>query len=111
MKSKQAWESGARSWTPTDRRRYANDLGFGGTLEVVNDDVNSAKGDRDPALWLPSLAANRCNYAILWLRVKYRWRLTMDTAERTKLSSILTGSCGAKNDHPPAPGPPPPPTP
>jgi hypothetical protein len=29
------------------------------------------------------------------VQVKYRWRLSIDPAERTKLSSILSGSCGA----------------
>ncbi len=93
---KEAWESGARSWTAADRQRFANDLGFGATLEAVTDNVNSSKGDRDPAQWLPPLASNRCDYAIKWVQVKYRWRMTMDTAERNKLSSILSGSCGAK---------------
>ena len=93
---KEAWESGARSWTAADRQRFANDLSFGATLETVTDNVNSAKQDRDPAQWLPPLAANRCDYAIKWVQVKYRWRMTMDTAERTKLSGILSGSCGTR---------------
>jgi hypothetical protein len=92
---KEAWESGARSWTAADRQRFAND-GYGPSLEAITDNVNSSKGDRDPAQWLPPLVSNRCDYAIKWVAVKYRWRLTMDTAEKTKLSSILTGTCGAK---------------
>jgi hypothetical protein len=28
--------------------------------------------------------------------VKYRWRLAMDSAERSVLSRILSGTCGAK---------------
>jgi hypothetical protein len=35
-------------------------------------------------------------YAIIWVQVKYRWRMTMDTAERSKPSSILSGSCGSR---------------
>ena len=35
-------------------------------------------------------------YAIIWVQVKYRWRMTMDTAERAKLSSILSGTCGSR---------------
>jgi uncharacterized protein DUF1524 len=53
---KEAWESGARSWSAADRQRFANDLGFGATLEAVTDNVNFSKGDRDPAQWLPPLA-------------------------------------------------------
>ncbi|MGY1692000.1 HNH endonuclease family protein [Geodermatophilus sp. SYSU D01105] len=93
---KEAWESGARSWSAADRQRFANDLSFGATLEAVTDNVNSSKGDRDPAQWLPPLASNRCDYAIKWVQVKYRWRMSMDTVERNRLNTILTGSCGAK---------------
>ena len=92
---KEAWESGARGWTAADRQRFANDF-YGPSLEAITDNVNSSKGDRDPAQWLPPLVSNRCDYAIKWVAVKYRWRLTMDTAEKSKLSSLLSGTCGAK---------------
>jgi len=91
---KEAWESGARSWTAEERQRFANDLALGASLEVVTDNVNSSKGDRDPAQWMPPLASNHCNYAIRWIEVKYRWRLTMDAAERSKLGNVLHGACG-----------------
>ncbi len=93
---KEAWKSGARLWSVTNRTRYANDLGFSATLIAVTDNVNQAKGDRDPAGWLPPRTAARCTYAIQWVQVKYRWRLSIDPAERTKLSSILSGSCGSR---------------
>ena len=91
----EAWISGARSWTATDRKRFANDTAFGSTLVMVTTAVNQAKGNRDPASWLPPRAAARCTYAIRWVQVKYRWRLTMDSAERSVLSRLLSGSCGA----------------
>jgi len=91
----EAWGSGARSWTSTDRRAYANDT-YGPTLNAITDNLNSSKGDRDPAQWLPPLTSSRCTYTITWVQVKYRWRMTMDTAERTKLSSILSGTCGSR---------------
>lgn len=94
---KEAWESGARSWTSTNRTRFANDLGHPWSLDAVTDNVNSSKGDRDPAQWLPPLTSARCGYAIHWVTVKYRWRLSVDTAERNKLLSILSGSCGARS--------------
>ena len=91
---KEAWESGARSWTAAQRQAYANDLGFGPSLVAVTDNVNQSKGDRDPAQWMPALST--CTYAIQWVQVKYRWRLTMDSAEKSKLASLLSGSCGAR---------------
>lgn len=93
---KEAWESGARNWSADDRERFANDLGFDATLVAVTDNVNQSKGDRDPAEWLPPLSAARCTYALEWVQVKYRWRLSMDSTERGTLSSILSGSCGSR---------------
>lgn len=92
---KEAWESGAKSWTTAIRTKYANDLDFNWTLDAITDHVNSSKGDRDPAQWLPPLASARCAYATHWVAIKYRWSLSVDTAERTKLLSILSGTCGS----------------
>jgi hypothetical protein len=93
---KEAWVSGARTWSATNRQRYANDLGYAYTLQAVTDNVNSSKGDRDPAEWLPPRSAGRCTYAQRWVAVKYRWRLSVDVSEKRALSSLLAGSCGTK---------------
>lgn len=89
----EAWGSGARSWTAEDRKRYANDL-YGPAINAVTDDVNSSKGDRDPAEWLPPRTSTHCAYAVYWVQVKYRWRLSTDATERSRLSGVLSGSCG-----------------
>jgi hypothetical protein len=91
---KEAWESGARSWTTSDRTRFANDLGYPYTLVAVTDNVNQSKSDKDPAEWLPPRITIRCTYAIQWIQVKYRWRLSVNTAEKNALSQIVTGACG-----------------
>lgn len=93
---KEAWDSGARSWTKANRTRYTNDLAFPWSLDAVTDNVNSSKSDRDPAQWLPPLTSARCDYVTHWVAVKYRWRLTIDKTEKNTILSILTGSCGAK---------------
>lgn len=93
---KEAWESGARTWTAARRQAFANDLGFAGTLIAVTDNVNSSKSDRDPAQWLPPRVGHRCTYAINWVRVKHRWRLSIDAAERAALLHLLSGTCGQK---------------
>ncbi len=92
----EAWGSGARLWSVTNRTRYANDLDFSASLVAITDNVNQSKGAKDPAQWLPPLAAAHCTYAIEWVQVKYRWRLSIDSAERTRLSSLLSGSCGSR---------------
>ncbi|MET4640083.1 cell wall-binding repeat-containing protein [Mycetocola sp. 2940] len=91
----EAWQSGAGAWTPDVRRAFANDLGLDVALEAVTDNVNQSKSDRDPSSWLPPLADTHCRYATDWVLVKYRWNLTVDTAERSALGSILSGACAA----------------
>ncbi len=93
---KEAWESGARRWSTTDRTRYANDLGYSRTLLAVTDNVNQSKADRDPAEWLPPRTAAHCTYAVNWVLIKYRWRLTLDSTERNRLFTLLSGDCGAR---------------
>ncbi len=41
---KEAWESGAHSWSSTNRTTFANDLSYGPSLVAVTDNVNASKG-------------------------------------------------------------------
>jgi hypothetical protein len=86
---KEAWDSGAWAWTASRRRAYANDLGDSRTLRAVSAASNDAKGDKDPAQWLPPLTSFRCTYAIWWVDIKVRWRLSVDSAERAALRNLL----------------------
>nr|WP_256370693.1 DUF1524 domain-containing protein [Micromonospora sp. KC723] len=58
----EAWDSGARTWTTSRRQSYANDLGDNRPLVAVTDNVNQAKGDQDPATWMPSYIPAHCRY-------------------------------------------------
>ncbi|CAI4214673.1 unnamed protein product [Parascedosporium putredinis] len=60
---KNAWISGASSWTTAKRQLFANDI------------------DR-PQLFY-------CTYAKSWIRVKNYWALTITSAEKTALTSML----------------------
>ena len=57
----------------------------------MTDNVNQAKGDKDPAEWLPPLSSYHCMYARMWVSVKSVYKLTVDSAEKAKLSDILNG--------------------
>ena len=94
----EAWDSGARNWTTAQRRAFANDLGDARDLVAVTDNVNQAKGDQDPATWIPSYTAGRCRYVREWLAAKLRWRLTVDTAEKNRLVS-LAGRLQQRHHH------------
>ncbi|ESK83668.1 secreted protein [Moniliophthora roreri MCA 2997] len=87
---KEAWVSGASAWTDAQREDFANDL-TRPQLVPVTSSVNSAKGDKDPAEWMPPLASYACTYARAWVQVKYYYKLSVDSAEKDKLSSILNG--------------------
>jgi hypothetical protein len=82
---KQAWVSGAWRWSAGTRERFANDLGYAGSLRAVSAASNRSKGDADPARWLPPRVSFRCRYVGTWIAVKYRWRLSVDAGERRVL--------------------------
>jgi hypothetical protein len=83
-----AWRTGARSWTQSKRTQFANDLS-NPQLIAVTDNVNSAKGDQTPATWKPSRTAYWCTYAKMWVRTKYRYALTVNSAEKSALTTML----------------------
>jgi hypothetical protein len=88
----EAWDSGASRWSAAMRTSYANDLGDARSLVGVTDSVNQAKSDRDPAEWLPTY--ERCRYVREWTAVKIRWRLMVDSREKTALTR-LAAACPA----------------
>lgn len=87
---KEAWVSGARDWTDAQREALANDL-TRPQLVAVTDNLNQSKGDKDPANWMPPLTSFRCTYARAWVQVKQFYSLTVDSAEKSALQSILAG--------------------
>ena len=84
----EAWRSGASSWTTSRRQSFANNLG-GPQLIAVTDNVNQSKGDKDPSAWKPPLSSYWCTYAKMWVRTKYRYALTVQSSEKSALSSML----------------------
>ncbi|MEU3280692.1 HNH endonuclease family protein [Streptomyces antibioticus] len=86
----EAWDSGAGGWSSTTRRNFANDL-TRPQLIAVTDNVNQAKGDKDPAEWMPSVTSYRCTYVRAWVQVKYYYGLSVDSAEKSALTGYLSG--------------------
>lgn len=85
----EAWDSGARNWTAAQRESYANDLGDSRSLVGVTDSVNTSKGDKDVAEWLPTY--DRCRYLREFVAVKIRWRLTVNSGEKTAMQNLAAG--------------------
>ncbi|GAA4081025.1 HNH endonuclease family protein [Actinomadura miaoliensis] len=84
----EAWRSGASNWTTSLRQQFANDL-TSSQLWAVTDNVNQEKGDKDPAEWRPPLTSFHCMYARSWIDVKYRYDLSVDSAEKSALTRLL----------------------
>jgi hypothetical protein len=87
---KEAWDSGAYSWDSGTRTAFANDLRYAHSLVAVTASSNRSKSDRDPAQWLPTNNDFHCSYAFRWLAVKYRWSLSVDSAEALTLGRFAT---------------------
>lgn len=81
-------QSGANDWTTAQRQAFANDL-TRPQLWAVTDNVNQAKSDSSPATWKPPLTSFYCVYARSWVQVKYYYDLTISSAEKTALTSML----------------------
>jgi hypothetical protein len=90
----EAWQSGAHKWNASTRTSFANDLSFGGSLIAVSASSNRSKSDRDPNNWMPPNSKYHCTYVANWIAVKYRWSLSVDSAEKTFLASQLK-KCGS----------------
>ncbi|KAI0883041.1 uncharacterized protein GGS22DRAFT_34901 [Annulohypoxylon maeteangense] len=88
---KNAWISGASAWTTAKREQFANDV-TRPQLWAVTDNVNQSKGDKSPDSWKPPLSSFYCTYARSWVAVKSYWKLTITSAEKTALTSML-GTC------------------
>lgn len=85
----EAWDSGAWAWTTAQRQGFANDV-TRPQLIAVSASSNRSKGDDDPAEWLPR-ASYQCTYARAWVQVKHYYALTVDSTEKSALTSLLAG--------------------
>lgn len=89
---KEAWDSGAFSWTGSRRAAYANDLSDHRTLRAVTVSANRSKGDKDPSNWLPA-PADQCRYLGDWIAIKTRWGLSADQSEWGRVRNVLRARC------------------
>ena len=96
----EAWDSGASTWTPTQRDRFAD---WQVNLTAVGSSVNQSKSDQDAGEWTPPRAASKCAFAEITVTTKYHWTLSVDEAEKTALSSMLQGCKATTSLPPPSP--------
>ena len=89
---KEAWDSGANTWTQDQRVAYSNDLD---NLVYTASGVNRSKGDQDMATWIPSFEPSQCLYAIRTIEIKGTWNLSVDSAEKAAMREIIDTKCYA----------------
>ncbi len=89
----EAWRSGAWAWNTATRERYANDLNYRADLIAVTAHENRSKGDKEPSGYVPPKSSFDCTYEAWWVAVKWRWHLSVDSAEKSWLHSHLA-ACG-----------------
>jgi hypothetical protein len=83
-----AWVTGARSWTATQREVFANDVAT--ELIAVSAHSNRSKGDQPPPGYEPPNRAEDCQYAQRWIAVKTKYHLSIESTEHDALSQMLT---------------------
>ena len=84
----EAWRSGASTWTTSHREEFANEQ-YWPQLIAVSASSNRSKGDQDPSTWRPPVASYECRYARMWVRVKHRYDLTLQSTEKSALTNML----------------------
>jgi hypothetical protein len=87
-----AWRTGAASWSTDKRQGFANDYADDPQLITSDASSNGSKGDQDPSTWKPTKQDYWCTYASMWVAVKSKWKLTVNSAEKGALTDML-GTC------------------
>jgi hypothetical protein len=90
----EAWRTGAAGWTKAQRVAFANDVGA--ELVAVTAHSNRSKGDDPPPSYEPPNKAEDCSYAIRWIVVKVKYRLTVTRSEHNALAAMLATCPAAK---------------
>ena len=86
---KEAWLSGADTWSKARRIAYANDLINPEHLIAVKAGANRSKGAKDIAGWLPD--KNIVEYLYHWIDVKENYSLTFDSDEVWAIIEAVEG--------------------
>ncbi|PPF32613.1 HNH endonuclease family protein [Pseudoclavibacter sp. AY1H1] len=82
-----AWLHGAATWTPEQRRNFANDPA---NLRAVDASTNNSKSDDGPSAWEPPNTDYRCQFAAAYVDVVDAYKLTLSPADHDSLTATLT---------------------
>jgi hypothetical protein len=85
-----AWQKGAQKLNFATRTAFANDPL---NLLAVDGPTNASKSDSDAASWLPPNRSYWCPFVARQIAVKAKYKLWMTSAEKNRISEILTSRC------------------
>lgn len=78
---------GGQKWDAKKKEKYANSLDDGHLLAVFSS-ANRQKSDKGPNDWKPQKAF-QCDYAKNWISVSAKWNITVSTADKKALATML----------------------
>ena len=55
----------------------------------MDDGLNQSKGDKSPEAWKPPREVFWCAYSKRWIGIKYYWKLSATSAEKSALEQML----------------------
>ena len=87
---KEAYLSGAESWSKTKKELYANYLRNPNHLVAVTASSNRSKGSKDPSKWMPKI--NKDAYIKTWIEIKKEWNLSFDEVEEAFILNFIKRS-------------------
>lgn len=99
----EAHDSGLCAASRATRQAFARDIL---NLTLASPSVNSQKGAKDAAEWLPTM--NQCWFVSQVVAVKRKYGLSMDPAEAQRVQSVLNGCSSTDMQFTECPTPPPP---
>jgi len=86
-----AWYHGAWSWSEEERLAFANDPL---NLLAVDGPTNAFKSDKDITQFKPSNRSYQCKFTKIQIDVKYKYHLSVTSAEKKLFQQIITRCMG-----------------
>ena len=78
--------------TPGEKESIATDFD---NLAIVSSSANRSKGSKDAGEWLPTYEPTQCTYVVTQIKVKEKYKLTVDSNEYESMRDVLENRCEA----------------
>ena len=88
---KEAYDSGASSWSSGRKSTFANDRA---NMWCLDAGLNRSKSDHDLAEWGSGSCEQRKHIAVVTVSIKRKYNLSIDAAEQRAIDRALDAQCG-----------------